>query len=172
MEFGPLGTPSGSPGAPRRTDAARRRHRRVAYAVLLLAALSVTVWRVRPYVTRAAKLAPPPEITQRPARLVPDSVRIKIEVVNATSTRRLATLATAWLRDQGFDVVSIGTASEKERRDSTLVLDRSGHPEWAAMAARAMGGARVEARPDSLRYLDVTVLVGRLWRPPPQALYP
>ncbi|MHB1312122.1 MAG: LytR C-terminal domain-containing protein [Gemmatimonadaceae bacterium] len=104
--------------------------------------------------------------------MVPDSVRIKVEVVNATSTRRLATLATAWLRDQGFDVVGIGTAGERDRRDSTLVLDRSGHPEWAAMAARAMGGARVEARPASRRYLDVTVLVGRSWRPPSQALYP
>lgn len=140
--------------------------------LVILGALSMTVWRVRPFGAWNAKPAPPPEITLRPSRVVPDSVRIKVEVINATSTRRLATLATAWLRDQGFDVVSIGTASEKERRDSTLVLDRSGHPEWAAMAARAMGGARVEARPDSLRYLDVTVFVGRLWRPPPQSLYP
>jgi hypothetical protein len=52
------------------------------------------------------------------------------------------------------------------------VLDRSGHPDWARLAAKAMGGARVESRPDSLRYLDLTVLVGRSWRPPPQSLYP
>jgi len=145
----------------------------VAFAILvIIAALSLYLWRVRSHGARAVTPAPPPEITQRPARMVPDSVRIKVEVVNATSTRRLATLATAWLRDQGFDVVGIGTASERDRRDSTLVLDRSGHPEWAAMAARAMGGARVESRPDSLRYLDVTVLVGRSWRAPSQALYP
>jgi hypothetical protein len=170
VEFSPLGAPAGTPRA---SDAVRRRRRRVAFALLvIIAAVSLFAWRVRSPGTPAAKPAPTPEISQRPARMVPDSVRIKVEVVNATSTRRLATLATAWLRDQGFDVVSIGTASEKERRDSTLVLDRSGHPEWAAMAARAMGGARVEARPDSSRYLDVTVLVGRLWRPPPQALYP
>ncbi len=169
MEFSPLGAPGNSTRAP---DGVRRRRRRVALMIVILGALSVTVWRVRARGTQPPQPAAPPEITQRPARMVPDSVRIKVEVINATSTRRLATLATAWLRDQGFDVVSIGTASEKERRDSTLVLDRSGHAEWAAMAARAMGGARVEARPDSLRYLDVTVFVGRLWRPPAQSLYP
>jgi hypothetical protein len=109
---------------------------------------------------------------ERPRRIVPESVRIKVEVVNATATRGLGRLATAWLRDQGFDVVATTTAAEADRRDSTLVLDRSGHAEWAALAAKAMGGARVESRPDSLRYLDVTVLVGRAWRAPPQALYP
>jgi len=169
VEFGPVGAPG---AAPRATDAVRRRRRRVAFALVVLAAIAVTAWRMRPWGVPASGPAQPPAITQRPARLVPDSVRIKVEVVNATSTRRLATLATAWLRDQGFDVVGVGTASERERRDSTLVLDRSGHPEWAAMAAKAMGGAHVEARRDSLRYLDVTVLVGRDWRPPPQSLYP
>ena len=111
-------------------------------------------------------------IAVRPARVIPDSVRIKVEVINATSTRGLGRLATAWLRDKGFDVVGTGTAPEAERRDSTLVLDRSGHPEWARLAAESMGGARVESRPDSLRYLDLTILVGRAWRAPPQTLYP
>lgn len=108
----------------------------------------------------------------RPARVVPDTVRIKVEVLNATSTRGLGRLATAWLRDKGFDVVGTGTAPFAERRDSTVVLDRSGHADWAKLAAEAMGGARVEARPDSLRYVDLTVLIGRSWRPPPQSLYP
>lgn len=103
---------------------------------------------------------------------MPDSVRIKVEVLNATATRGLGRLATAWLRDKGFDVVGTGTAATAERRDSTLVLDRSGHADWARLAAEAMGGARVEARPDSLRYVDLTVLIGRSWRPPPQSLYP
>ena len=56
--------------------------------------------------------------------------------------------------------------------DSTVVYDRSGHADWARRVARAMGGARVEARPDSSRYLDVTVLVGGSWRAPAQPLYP
>ncbi|MDQ8154092.1 MAG: LytR C-terminal domain-containing protein [Gemmatimonadota bacterium] len=145
--------------------------------LLLVTVVGLVVWRLR--LPSAAAPLPgnaDPAITARPSRIVPDSVRIKVEVVNATATRGLGRLATAWLRDQGFDVVGTLTAPDKDRRDSSLVLDRSGHPEWAALAARAIGGARVEARvearPDSLRYLDLTVLVGRAWRPPPQTLYP
>lgn len=101
--------------------------------------------------------------------VAPAGVRIKVEVQNATTTRGLARRATLYLRDRGFDVVSFGNAAE--RRDSTIVLDRSGHPDWAALVATAMK-AKVESRPDSSRYLDVTVLVGGDWRPPALPLYP
>lgn len=101
--------------------------------------------------------------------VAPAGVRIKVEVQNATATRGLARRATLYLRDRGFDVVSFGNASE--RRDSTLVLDRSGHADWAALVATAMK-ARAESRPDSSRYLDVTVLVGGDWRPPALPFYP
>ena len=74
------------------------------------------------------------------------------------------------LRDRGFDVLEIGTAPEQ--LDSTVVLDRSGHPDWAQRVAKALGGARVESRPDSSRYLDVTVLLGRSWRAPAKPFYP
>jgi hypothetical protein len=101
--------------------------------------------------------------------LVPPGVRIKVEVLNATSVRGLARKATFYLRDRGFDVVAIGTA--REQRQTTLVLDRSNHPAWAALAGKALN-AKVEARPDSSRYLDVTVLLGTDWRPPPLPFYP
>jgi hypothetical protein len=100
----------------------------------------------------------------------PDSVRVKVEVLNASTVRGLARRATMHLRDRGFDVLYTGTSSE--RHDSTVVLDRAGHPEWAELAAKAMGGARVESRPDSSRYLHLTILVGASWRPPPEPLYP
>lgn len=99
----------------------------------------------------------------------PRDTRIKVEVLNATQTRGLARRATTFLRDRGFDVVAVGTA--REQRAATLVLDRSNHPEWADLVARAFG-ATVEPRPDSLRYLDVTVLIGGDWRPPPLPFYP
>ncbi len=158
----------------RAADVVRRRRRRIALILVLGTATTTGLFlprRLRHAVTStnadsSAKKA------VRPARVVPESVRIKVEVINATDTRGLGRLATAWLRDQGFDVVATGTAPEAERRDSTLVLIRSGHADWAALAATAMGGARVESRPDSLRYLDLTVLVGRSWRAPPQTLYP
>jgi hypothetical protein len=93
----------------------------------------------------------------------PEGERIRVEVLNATRTRGLARRATRHLRDRGFDVVGMGNADAP--LDSTLVLDRSGHPEWARLVAEALGGAHVESRPDSSRYLDVTVLIGASWTP-------
>ncbi len=77
--------------------------------------------------------------------MAPAGVRVRVQVMNATTTRGLARRATMLLRDRGFDVVESGTASEQ--LDSTLVLDRSGHPDWSQRVAAALGGARVEARP-------------------------
>ena len=101
--------------------------------------------------------------------LVPPGVRIKVEVLNATKVRGLARKASFYLRDRGFDVVAMGTA--REQRATTIVVDRSNHPEWAALVGKAFN-AKVEARPDSSRYLDVTVLLGDDWRPPPLPFYP
>ncbi len=107
---------------------------------------------------------------RRIERIVPDGVRIRVEVLNATTIRGLARQATFHLRDLGFDVVASGNSAE--RHDSSVVLVRSGNMEWGALAARALGGARVEARPDSSRYLDLTILLGTGWRPPPEAFHP
>ena len=101
----------------------------------------------------------------------PTGVRVRVQVVNTTRTRALARRATQLLRDQGFDVVEFGTGGPA--RDTTLVLDRSGHPAWAATIAQILGpAARAEARPDSSRYLDVTVLLGSAWRAPTEPLDP
>src|SRR6185503_17078383 len=88
----------------------------------------------------------------------------KVEILNATTTRGLARRATLFLRDRGFDVVAVGTASQQ--RPATMVIDRSGHPEWAKLIANAMG-ATVTTRRDSSRYVDATVLVGANLPAPP-----
>jgi hypothetical protein len=108
--------------------------------------------------------------SERVARLVPDSTRVRVEVLNATTTRGLGRRATRYLRDRGFDVVDVGNAPAP--RESTLVIDRTGRGDWAAVVAKALGGARVETRPDSSRYLDVTVLLGASWRAPAEPFYP
>ena len=138
--------------------------RRVAAVVALAIAIAAAAFY---FATR-----PRPEGTGLLGRQVraPADTRIRVEVMNATKTRGLARRATAFLRDRGFDVVAVGTVAES--RDSTLVLDRSGHPEWAQLVARSLGNARVESRPDSSRYLDVTVLLGASWRPPTEPFYP
>jgi hypothetical protein len=132
---------------------------------LVLAGAGFIVWRR--YLPRTEQ--PFTSSAEAPEILVPPGVRIKVEVLNATKVRGLARRATQFLRDRGFDVVAMGTSSEQHAE--TLVLDRSNHPQWAALAAKAFNG-KVESRPDSSRYLDVTVLVGSDWRPPLLPFYP
>ena len=103
-------------------------------------------------------------------RVVPGGTRVRVEVLNATDTKGLARRAMLAMRSAGFDVVFFGNSPE--RTDTTRILDRSGHPDWAALAARAMGDARVEEKPDSSHFLDLTVLVGRNWTPPLEPLHP
>ncbi len=95
---------------------------------------------------------------------------ITVEVLNATKVRGLARRAARTLRDNGFDVVSTGT--NPDQFDSTKVLDRTGHRDWAVLAAKAMGGGTVLVRPDSSREVDLTVLIGASWRAPSQPFYP
>jgi hypothetical protein len=114
-------------------------------------------------VTLTAPVAGSPDVS------APAGVRIKVEVLNATSTKGLARRATTYLRDRGFDVLESGTY--KKQLDKTVVIDRSNHPEWAKLVAAAFAST-VEEKPDSSRYLDVTVLIGADWRPPPLPFYP
>ena len=143
----------------------RRLIRRVVALAILIAVSAVLVVALRKPSTRAPQAVRQPVDAEAPA-----GVRIRVEVLNATRVRGLARRATMHLRDRGFDVVSVGTS--RDTRDSTLVLDRSGHPDWAGLVAKALGGARVETAPDSSRYLDVTVLVGATWLPPAEPFYP
>jgi hypothetical protein len=137
----------------------------VSIALATIGGTAVVGARVRPLHSLLAPSDAPPTSVQAPAGL-----RIRVQVLNATPRRGLARRATSFLRDHGFDVVEIATAPQS--RDSTLVIDRSGKPEWAQLVARALGGVSVESRPDSSRYLDVTVLVGRDWTPPSEPFYP
>ncbi|MEO7367918.1 MAG: LytR C-terminal domain-containing protein [Gemmatimonadaceae bacterium] len=104
-----------------------------------------------------------PEVT------APHGVRIKVEVLNATRTKGLARRATTYLRDRGFDVVETGTSTKQ--LEKTIVIDRSNHAEWARLVAMVFG-ADVQEKPDSLKFLDVTVLLGADWRPPALPFYP
>lgn len=143
-----------------------RRRTLIAVSVLLAMIAAVVTWRM---VAREPAVVGGPALAADEAR-APRDVRVRVEVLNATRTRGLARRATRHLRDHGFDVVLVGTF--RESLDSTVVIDRSSHPEWASLVAEVMGGAVIRAEPDSSRYLDITVLVGASWSPPPQPLYP
>jgi hypothetical protein len=111
-----------------------------------------------------------PRVATRSGILAPEGVRVRVQVLNGTHVRGLARRATGVLRDRGFDVVETGTTSGQA--DTTVVLDLSGHPEWAKRVASLFPPARIQTRADSSRYLDITIIVGSSWRPPPQALNP
>jgi hypothetical protein len=135
-----------------------------AVIVVLLAFATVFVIHRRNGRVVARPLNPMAEVR------APEGVRIRVQILNATTTRGLARRATALLRDRGFDVVESGTL--KQTRDTTLVLDLSGHPEWANRIAQILSPATVTARTDSSRYLDIAVVLGNSWRPPPQPFNP
>jgi hypothetical protein len=144
------------------------RMRMAAAVLLLLILLGSSAWVLR---ARRGVARPLVAVLSQPETRAPSQgARIRVQVLNTTRARGLARRATRLLRDQGFDVVEMGTTSPTI--DTTLVLDRSGHPDWAAAAAKVIQPSRAVARPDSSRYLDVTVLLGRTWRPPAQPLDP
>ncbi|MFL5553753.1 MAG: LytR C-terminal domain-containing protein [Gemmatimonadaceae bacterium] len=141
----------------------RRRYGRIILVFLILCVTGWIVWQIW-------SLRSPTRDTDAPADArAPEGVRIKVEVLNATKTKGLARRATFYLRDRGFDVVGSGNVAEQ--RATTIVYDRSGHPEWARLVGRAMD-APVVSRPDSSRYLDISVLIGANWRPPALPFHP
>ena len=141
----------------------RRRYGRIIVVLLILAVTGAIVWFAMRSFSSPSDAAVPDD-----AR-APEGVRIKVEVLNATKTRGLARKATDFLRDRGFDVV--GSGNDTQPRAKTVVYDRSAHADWARLVARAIN-APVVSRPDSSRYLDVTVVIGADWRPPPLPFHP
>ncbi len=140
-----------------------RRAGLIAVGLIALVAIGAgAVWGVRRH--SAGTPAVPKDVR------APDSARVRVQVLNGTKTRGLARRATALLRDRGFDVVETGTVNEG--RDTTIVYDLTGHPDWAARVARVFPPARVETRADSSRYVDVSVVLGTTWRAPSQPFYP
>jgi LytR cell envelope-related transcriptional attenuator len=135
----------------------------IALIVLVVGGAAALV-QVRRAQTGSRSLIPIAEVR------APEGVRVRVQVLNATKTRGLARRATMLLRDRGFDVVETGTLTQL--RDTTLVLDLSGHPEWANRIAGIFTPSRVAARSDSSRYLDIAVVLGSTWRPPSQPFYP
>jgi hypothetical protein len=88
--------------------------------------------------------------------------RIRVEVLNGTRRPGLARAATRALRERGLDVVFFGGGPPA---DSTRIFVRRGDPGQGRDVAEALGGGRVSIEPDTLRRVEVTVLLGRDWRP-------
>ncbi len=93
------------------------------------------------------------------------SERVTAEVLNATRRSRLARAGTAQLRRDGIDVVFFGTADTI--LDSTLILVRRGDKDAGFRVVRSLGVGRVVVKIDTLRRVDLTVLLGHDFHPVP-----
>jgi LytR cell envelope-related transcriptional attenuator len=106
-----------------------------------------------------------PEREQLPGHAYPipsPGKRIRVEVLNGTRRPGFARTATRALRARGLDVVFFGTAPAA---DSTRIFVRRGDPGQGRQVAEALGAGRVVVQPDTLRRVDVSVVLGNDWRP-------
>jgi hypothetical protein len=90
--------------------------------------------------------------------------RIVVEVLNGSDRTGLARLGARRLRRMGFDVVYFGNA-DPPRVDTTRVLLRRGEADQAKRVRDALGAGAVSTRRDTLRRVDVTVILGPDFRP-------
>lgn len=83
---------------------------------------------------------------------------LDVEVLNGTRRSGLAVDVGRLLRSRGIDVVWLGNADTPS--DRTRVIARRGSIDAARRVARALEQGQPELVPDSLRYVDVTVIIG------------
>lgn len=151
----------------------RKRFARFVVALVIVAAVATgaTVWwNSRPEVHTPIGTAFAAQ-TDSLAR-APKGVRVRVRVLNASNVNGLAKRATSVLRDQGFDVVEYEGVKQKTPRAQTLVQTHTGHDDWSNRVIRVLGTGSIETRPDSSRYVDLTVILGLDWKAPPQAFRP
>jgi hypothetical protein len=91
---------------------------------------------------------------------------IVVEVLNGSGRSGLARLGVRRLRRLGFDVVYFGNADT--RVDTTQVLVRRGDADNGDRVRNALGVGRVVPRIDTLRRVDVTVILGTDFQPDEQ----
>ena len=141
--------------------------RATATAALVIGAVLVTVQQSN---AREPDRVAQPAMTDSSAR-APKGTRIRVRVLNGTTTRGLAKRATFVLRDFGYDVVDYDTDSQG-RRAETVIRSHTGHDEWAQRLRRAVGTGEITTSKDSSRYVDFTVVIGSDWKAPPQSFRP
>ena len=106
---------------------------------------------------------PPPPQPRAHAYPIPSPERrVTVEVLNGTRRAGVARAATRMLRRQGLDVVFFGNAEEMV--DSTRVIVRRGDPGRGRNVRLALGAGRIVVEPDTLRRVDVSVILGEDFR--------
>lgn len=87
---------------------------------------------------------------------------IRIEILNGCGQDGVATQLGTKLREQGFDVLTLGNANSYAFSE-TIVIDRVGKPQHAKQVADILGTQNLiqQITPDPFRIEEVTVIVGR-----------
>lgn len=88
--------------------------------------------------------------------------RIVVEVLNGSGKTGLGRLGTRRLRRMGLDVVYFGNAGAT---DTTQVIARRGDQGRAEKVRDALGVGKVLVQPDTLRRVDVSVVLGADYQP-------
>jgi hypothetical protein len=166
---------AGVPSFPAPLESPRRSRRGtiiVAFVAIVLAGTAAAWWQGRAGPERAGNApayagAPLSDSSAR----APADTRVRVRVINTTTTRGLARRATMLLRDFGYDVVDFDTDARR-RRATTLIQVHTAQDDVPDRVRRVLGTGTVETVPDSLRYLDLTILLGRDWQPPSHPLRP
>jgi hypothetical protein len=105
---------------------------------------------------------PPPEPRAHAYSIPSPERRLTVEVLNGTGRAGVARAATRMLRRRGLDVVYFGNAEEAV--DSTRVIVRRGDPGRGRDVRLALGWGRIVVEPDTLRRVDVSVILGADFR--------
>jgi hypothetical protein len=136
-----------------------RRH--LVAAVIALAAVATTA-------TAVALRRRPPEPVASHAYAIPSAEdRVIVEVLNGTGQPGRARGATRLLRRHGLDVVFFGNWDGEGLVRKTKVVVRRGIDQGGARrVAAALGAGTVVVDVDTLRRVDVTVILGTDWKPP------
>ena len=105
---------------------------------------------------------PPPEPRAHAYPIPSPERRVTVEVLNGTRRAGVARAATRMLRRRGLDVVYFGNADQAV--DSTRVIVRRGDPGRGRDVRLALGVGRIVVEPDTLRRVDVSVILGADFR--------
>lgn len=143
----------------------------IGVVVALAAIVGFGVWYFRAPTSVEAPNATAMAMAERDsAGMAPDSVRVRVRVLNGTKISGLARRGTQRLRDYGYDVVDYSTASDTTTQ-TTVEVDRNSRA-YANRIVKALGGGVVRERDEPSLYYDVTVTLGSDWKPSSQPFRP
>lgn len=103
-----------------------------------------------------------------PRTLPAPGERVRVEILNGGGVPGAARQATELARAAGYDVVYFGNAPSFDHETSEVV-ERVRRSDFAEGVAAVLGIDIVRSDPDPDRYVDLSVILGRDWRPPDAA---